>query len=113
MTAPGEERRGGPGGKGGRGLEPEGRETVAAGNTGAETGYDEAGYDEAGHDETRYDYDDVVEATFPASDPPATMAAPRLKVPATFWERDRGRPRGPGSARPATKDSRDPERRGP
>lgn len=69
----------------------------------------------AGGEEARYDYDDVVEATFPASDSPATMAAPRLKVPDAFRERERERSRSrePRSTRSAAKDSRSPERRGP
>ncbi|HEY8489246.1 MAG TPA: hemerythrin domain-containing protein [Thermaerobacter sp.] len=37
-----------------------------------------------GMEEFRFDYDDVVEGTFPASDPPATMAAPRLRTPRPY-----------------------------
>lgn len=43
--------------------------------------------------EFTYDYDDVVEATFPASDPPATMAAPRVAVPPVYRDREGGAPR--------------------
>lgn len=37
-----------------------------------------------GMEEFRFDYDDVVEGTFPASDPPATMAAPRVRTPRLY-----------------------------
>ena len=37
-----------------------------------------------GLEEFSFDYDDVVEGTFPASDPPATMAAPRVRTPAIY-----------------------------
>ena len=39
---------------------------------------------ERAREEFTFDYDDVVEGTFPASDPPATMAAPRVDMPQAY-----------------------------
>ncbi|HEY8552542.1 MAG TPA: hemerythrin domain-containing protein [Thermaerobacter sp.] len=45
---------------------------------------------ERGREEFRFDYDDVVEGTFPASDPPATMAAPRIRTPRLYARSRKG-----------------------
>ena len=45
---------------------------------------------ERGLEEFAFDYDDVVEGTFPASDPPATMAAPRARTPRLYARSRKG-----------------------